>query len=105
MGTSARLGPTAYAGGRICRCRGLVPARRLALTSALLQAIEGDPEPFAVVLVALPDFGQKRCERGNPVQVAVQGAKVDVAFPDLQSLAVHAGGIGHVQMACMAADG
>src|SRR5438552_18948895 len=64
----------------------------------LLQALQRDPETFAVVDMTLPDLGDEAGVGRDPGQVGGQPGEVDVALPDLEALAVDSGGVDDVQV-------
>src|SRR4051794_29766598 len=68
------------------------------------QALERDAKPLAVVFVSLPDFRDERGLRRLPVQHPEYVAEIDLAFADLEALAVDAAGVGHVNMGDERAD-
>ena len=62
------------------------------------QAFEREPGAFAVVLVALPDFGDEACLGSELLHQCKQLHPVDFTIVNLQPLAVDAFGIGQMQV-------
>src|SRR5205823_11428780 len=69
------------------------------------QAIQGAPESFAAVLVALPDFRNERCRGGRGIQSPAQCGEIDLALTDLQAFSIQARGIGNMEVCRHGRDG
>src|SRR5437016_364211 len=69
------------------------------------QTIQGAPESFAAVLVALPDFWNERCRGGRGIQSPAQCGKIDLALTELQAFSIQARGIGDVEVRGHRPDG
>ena len=70
----------------------------LAQINTAFQAFEGEPGAFAVVLVALPDFGDEACFGGELVHQGKQLHPIDFTVVDLQAFAIHVLGVSQMQV-------